>query len=170
MNQTQNTSLIARRDEIWTNWEGAGEDERINYNTSLLYSLGACEWLKQNPHLWQDYIEPNEYIFDDIKIIFICLVVFIGYVLIQMVWIYRPGAYYNVEVKRSLEVLEAHDVEPFTAGKPKLLDGVDLTKKPAAVSKSSTRVNFIVKEISCRSMKSASSFRSKATLALIMFT
>jgi hypothetical protein len=46
-----------------------------------------------------------------------------------MVWIYRPGAYYNVEVKRSLEVLEAHDVEPFTAGKPKLLDGVDLTKK-----------------------------------------
>jgi hypothetical protein len=151
VNQTQNTSLIAKRDEIWTNWEGAGEDERINYNTSLLYSLGACEWLKQNPHLWQDYIEPNEYIFDDIKIIFICLVVFIGYVLIQMVWIYRPGAYYNVEVKRSLEVLEAHDVEPFTAGKPKLLDGVDLTKKPAAVSKSSARVNFIVKEISCRS-------------------
>ena len=30
---------------------------------------------------------------------------------------------------RDLEVLEAHDVEPFTAGKPKLLDGVDLTKK-----------------------------------------
>lgn len=150
VNQTLNSSLIAKRDEIWTQWEGVGEDERLDYNTSLLYSLGACEWLKQNEHLWKPYIEPNKYIFDDIKIIFICLVVFIGYVFLQMAGIYRRGAYYDVEVKRSLEVLEAHNVEPFTAGKPKLLDGVDLTKKPT-VSKSSARVNFIVKEISCLS-------------------
>ncbi len=150
VNQTKNTSLIAKRDEIWTQWEGAGEDDRINYNNSLLYSLGACEWLKQNEHLWEPHIQPNKYIFNDIKIIFISLACFTAYTIFQMALIYRRGAYYDVEVKRSLEVLEAHNAEPFTAGKSKLLDVVDLNRKPM-VSKSSARVNFIVKEISCRS-------------------
>ena len=77
INQTRNASLIAQRDSISSEWDfnrtglfggllgifsdnkNTTEDERIDLHTSLLYSLSACEWLKQNPNLWEDYIVPN---------------------------------------------------------------------------------------------------------------
>lgn len=150
VNQTQNSSLIAKRDAIKNEWVDVGEDARIDTDLSLLYSLGACEWLKQNEHIWINYIEPNTYIFDSIEKIMIALFVFLAYVIFQMCLIYRRGQYYDVEVKRSLEVIEAHEMEAYTAGKPKILESINMSMKPVAATTLNS-VDFVVKEISCRS-------------------
>ena len=168
INQTRNASLIAQRDSISNEWDfnrtglfggllgifsdnkNTTEDERIDLHTSLLYSLSACEWLKQNPNLWEEYIVPNVYFYEHIKVLTICISIFFVYAFSQFIWLHRRGGpEYDIEVTKALEILEAMQSDCYSAGKRKILDAVDMLNKPVK-SSSTDHVSFIVKQISCR--------------------
>lgn len=148
-NMTKNEALIAERDAIL-----AANPDLENYEDSrlvalgtipgdILQSLAACKWLKENTAIWEDFIIPDSFIFDEIKIVFYVVVCASVIVFLKACRFYTSRGYKDPLLLAD-QGMEVHESSPYLVGKMDP-DGTVIGVEAPHPGRGATKVDFLMK-------------------------